>query len=184
VAVLQRHGVEHELAGRWAASPSSPARARCTLRWCGHRGRIRHRPQLSTTGGTSDGRFIARICPQVMEFGVRNAQRAQDRRMGRSRRHRAAEEHLPAHAGSASCDDRHRAHRALRARLGSAGVAFGHGTTNAFDEAAWLVLWGLKLPLDALDAHAQQEVAPGDIASVEALLARPAHQHAPAPRPT
>ena len=29
-------------------------------------------PQLSTTGGTSDGRFIARICPQVMEFGVRN----------------------------------------------------------------------------------------------------------------
>ena len=31
------------------------------------------RPQLSTTGGTSDGRFIARICTQVMEFGVRNA---------------------------------------------------------------------------------------------------------------
>ena len=29
-------------------------------------------PQLSTTGGTSDGRFIARICPQVMEFGVIN----------------------------------------------------------------------------------------------------------------
>ena len=30
------------------------------------------RPQLSTTGGTSDGRFIARVCPQVMEFGVIN----------------------------------------------------------------------------------------------------------------
>ena len=29
-------------------------------------------PELSTTGGTSDGRFIARICPQVMEFGVCN----------------------------------------------------------------------------------------------------------------
>ena len=29
-------------------------------------------PQLSTTGGTSDGRFIARICPQVVEFGVIN----------------------------------------------------------------------------------------------------------------
>lgn len=28
---------------------------------------------LSTTGGTSDGRFIARICPQVMEFGPVNA---------------------------------------------------------------------------------------------------------------
>jgi succinyl-diaminopimelate desuccinylase len=31
------------------------------------------RPALSTTGGTSDGRFIARICPQVVEFGPRNA---------------------------------------------------------------------------------------------------------------
>jgi succinyl-diaminopimelate desuccinylase len=30
-------------------------------------------PQLSTTGGTSDGRFIARICPQVVEFGPVNA---------------------------------------------------------------------------------------------------------------
>lgn len=30
-------------------------------------------PQLSTTGGTSDGRFIADICPQVVEFGPRNA---------------------------------------------------------------------------------------------------------------
>lgn len=29
--------------------------------------------QLSTTGGTSDGRFIARICPQVIEFGPINA---------------------------------------------------------------------------------------------------------------
>jgi succinyl-diaminopimelate desuccinylase len=28
---------------------------------------------LSTTGGTSDGRFIARICPQVIEFGPINA---------------------------------------------------------------------------------------------------------------
>ena len=30
-------------------------------------------PQLSTTGGTSDGRFIAKICPQVVEFGPVNA---------------------------------------------------------------------------------------------------------------
>ena len=31
------------------------------------------RPVLSTTGGTSDGRFIAKICPQVIEFGPINA---------------------------------------------------------------------------------------------------------------
>ncbi len=29
--------------------------------------------ELSTTGGTSDGRFIAKICPQVIEFGPTNA---------------------------------------------------------------------------------------------------------------
>ena len=30
-------------------------------------------PQLSTTGGTSDGRFIAKLCEQVVEFGPVNA---------------------------------------------------------------------------------------------------------------
>ena len=30
-------------------------------------------PDLSTTGGTSDGRFISTFCPQVIEFGPRNA---------------------------------------------------------------------------------------------------------------
>jgi ribosomal protein L3 glutamine methyltransferase len=55
-------------------------------------------------------------------------------------------------------------------QLEAAGVAFGHGTTNAFDEAAWLVLWRLGLPLDALDEHAQRPVSPGEEQAVAALL--------------
>jgi ribosomal protein L3 glutamine methyltransferase len=42
--------------------------------------------------------------------------------------------------------------------LDAAGVAYGHGTANARDEAAWLVLWKLGLPLDALDDNAEREV--------------------------
>jgi ribosomal protein L3 glutamine methyltransferase len=61
---------------------------------------------------------------------------------------------------------------AQSARLKQAGVSFGHGTTNAFDESAWLVLWALGLPLDALEARAQNEVAPDEQAKAEALVAR------------
>ena len=32
-----------------------------------------YRPELSTTGGTSDGRFIATWCPEVLELGPVNA---------------------------------------------------------------------------------------------------------------
>ncbi len=56
------------------------------------------------------------------------------------------------------------------ARLDQAGVSFGHGTSNAFDEAVWLVLWRLGLPLDDLDGVAQRGLAAAEIASVTALI--------------
>ena len=56
-------------------------------------------------------------------------------------------------------------------RLADAGVAFGHGTANAFDEAAWLVLWKLGHPLDQIDAHARDAVDATQQAAVDALLA-------------
>ena len=56
-------------------------------------------------------------------------------------------------------------------QLTEAGVAFGHGTDNAFDEAAWLVLWQLHFPIDELDAVADRPVSFGDQARVDALIA-------------
>ena len=60
-------------------------------------------------------------------------------------------------------------HRA-GARLDEAGVSFGHGTTNAFDEAAWLVLWKLGLPLDDLDGVAERALSAGEIATLDAFI--------------
>lgn len=59
--------------------------------------------------------------------------------------------------------------------LAAAGVSFGHGTTNAEDESAWLVLWRLGLPLesdlsDAVDSIRNQPVAPADQALVATLF--------------
>ncbi len=60
------------------------------------------------------------------------------------------------------------------AQLEAAGLSlangFGQGTLNAFDEAAWLVLWQLKLPLDDLDGVANQPVSHENKVLVATLL--------------
>ncbi|WP_439589505.1 50S ribosomal protein L3 N(5)-glutamine methyltransferase [Hydrogenophaga sp.] len=60
-----------------------------------------------------------------------------------------------------------------RLRLESAQLAYGHGTTNARDEAIWLVLWQLGLPLDSdVDVLAGRLVTVEEQASVAALIQR------------
>ena len=74
VNILDRHGVTYDLHWRVDGRPfltqrgdlvDAIARAIKTVTGVD--------TELSTTGGTSDGRFIADICPQVVEFGPTNA---------------------------------------------------------------------------------------------------------------
>ena len=55
-------------------------------------------------------------------------------------------------------------------KLDAAGVGYGHGTTNAFDEAAWLVLWSLGLPLDSLEGQENRHISDVDIKKFAILL--------------
>jgi ribosomal protein L3 glutamine methyltransferase len=59
-------------------------------------------------------------------------------------------------------------------KLDEAGLSFadgyGQGTTNAFDEASWLVLWQLGLAIDNLDAVQHQPVSPDDVANIVNLV--------------
>jgi succinyl-diaminopimelate desuccinylase len=73
-AVLDRHALEYEVAWTLGGQPflTRPGSLIEALR-----GAIAEaagvQTELSTTGGTSDGRFLAQLCPQVVEFGPLNA---------------------------------------------------------------------------------------------------------------
>jgi succinyl-diaminopimelate desuccinylase len=72
-AILDRHGLDYVLEWSLSAQPFLTERGALVDAM---RDAIRAvtgiEAEVSTTGGTSDGRFIARICPQVVEFGVLN----------------------------------------------------------------------------------------------------------------
>ncbi len=73
-AVLDRHGLKYELNWTIGGLPflTTPGTLVAAIQKAiaDETGLI---TELSTTGGTSDGRFIAQICPQVIEFGPPNA---------------------------------------------------------------------------------------------------------------
>ena len=70
--------------------------------------------------------------------------------------------------------------QAQSARLKLAGVSFGHGTGNAFDEAAWLVTWAVGWPLDALETRGAKEIPDDVAAKAEALVTRRIETRQPA----
>jgi succinyl-diaminopimelate desuccinylase len=72
--ILERHGLDYEITWTLGAKPFLTGRGAlvdATLAAILEETGIT--AELSTTGGTSDGRFIAEICPQVIEIGPVNA---------------------------------------------------------------------------------------------------------------
>ena len=65
-------------------------------------------------------------------------------------------------------------------RFNEAGLSFGHGTTNARDEAAYLILHTLKLPLDRLDPFLDKTLSAKEIAAVKQMLRGRIEQRVPA----
>ncbi|MGZ5153191.1 MAG: 50S ribosomal protein L3 N(5)-glutamine methyltransferase [Burkholderiales bacterium] len=55
-------------------------------------------------------------------------------------------------------------------RLNAARVSYGHGTTNAHDEAAWLALHALNLPFEDLDRNLDRTLSANEVRRVAALI--------------
>ena len=73
-SILDRHGLDYELDWSLSGTPYLTPRGRLveTLS-AAIRDITGAAPEVSTTGGTSDGRFVAEFCPEVVEFGPVNA---------------------------------------------------------------------------------------------------------------
>ncbi|MBL0289255.1 MAG: 50S ribosomal protein L3 N(5)-glutamine methyltransferase [Betaproteobacteria bacterium] len=65
-------------------------------------------------------------------------------------------------------------------RFGEAKLAFGHGTTNAYDEAAYLLLHALHLPLERLDPFLDARLTHAERQQLAQLLQRRIDQRVPA----
>jgi ribosomal protein L3 glutamine methyltransferase len=65
-------------------------------------------------------------------------------------------------------------------RFNTAKLFFGHGSAEAFDEAAYLILHTLKLPLDKLDPFLDARLQPEEVAQVLAVIERRATDRVPA----
>src|ERR1700694_363795 len=65
-------------------------------------------------------------------------------------------------------------------RFEKAGLAYGHGTANALDEAAWLILHAAGLPLGELNPHLDKPLTPAQFKAAKALLDRRARTRKPA----
>jgi ribosomal protein L3 glutamine methyltransferase len=66
-------------------------------------------------------------------------------------------------------------------RFNQANLFFGHGTTNAFDEAAYLILHALHLPLDRLEPFLDAHLLPEEVDAVVEILRRRVEERLPAP---
>jgi len=65
-------------------------------------------------------------------------------------------------------------------RFNGAGLYFGHGSANAFDEAAYLLLHTLKLPLDQLDPFLDARLLPEEVAALLKVVERRTTERVPA----
>ena len=65
-------------------------------------------------------------------------------------------------------------------RFNTEGLFFGHGSQNAFDEAVYLLLHTLKLPIDRLEPFLDAKLLPDEIEAVLQIIERRASERLPA----